>query len=172
MSSRNKLSMIAISILGVVGLAMPALGQIASGGPYSLLQSAVSGGGGHTASASFDVISTIGQPVAGTGANGGSFNIQSGFWQRVSVLTAAGVTVSGRVTTSANVGLRNARVQITDSHGVSRTVLTGAFGYYSFEDVQSGDTYVVSVASRRFQFVSRVVGLKDNLGDLDFVALP
>lgn len=170
--SRNKLSITVILMLGAVGLSTTAWAQIAGGGPYSLLQSAVSNGGGQTTSASFDVISTIGQPVAGRGANGGIFTVQSGFWQSPSLTTAAGVTISGRVTTSANAGLRNARVQITDSHGVSRTVLTGTFGYYSFEDVASGSTYIVSVASRRFQFISRVVGVNDSLENLDFVALP
>ncbi len=66
-------------------------------------------------------------------------------------------------------GLRGATVTITDNAGVTRTVTTSSFGYYQFEDVEAGDSYVVAVASRRFRFAPRVLQVVDNLSDLDFV---
>jgi hypothetical protein len=84
--------------------------------------------------------------------------------------TAAGVTVSGRVLTGDGRGVVNARVTITDSNGAVRTVITSPFGYYRFDDVQAGGTYVMGVISKRFKYASRVVSVTDNLADVDFTA--
>ena len=84
--------------------------------------------------------------------------------------TAAGVEVGGRVLSSAEGrGLRNAMVLITDQTGKARTALTNTFGYYTFADVEAGQTYVVTVRSRRFTFAPRVLEITDNISDLDFV---
>ena len=84
--------------------------------------------------------------------------------------TAAGVSLSGRILTSNGSGLRNAIISLTDSQGTSRNITTGAFGYYRFDEVAVGETYVISVASKRFSFASRIVNVVDELNDLDFVA--
>ncbi|MFM9903959.1 MAG: carboxypeptidase regulatory-like domain-containing protein [Pyrinomonadaceae bacterium] len=86
--------------------------------------------------------------------------------------TAAGVSVSGRVLTADGRGVRNARVTILDRRGIARNVATGPFGYYRFDDVETGQSYVVSVVSRRFNFESQVIQVNDNLADLDFIAGP
>jgi hypothetical protein len=84
--------------------------------------------------------------------------------------TAAGVTVGGRVTLATGAALRNATVIITDATGSRRTVLTNSFGYYSFDEVEAGGSYVLTVSSRRYRFASRVVNVDDNVSDADFVA--
>lgn len=86
--------------------------------------------------------------------------------------TAAGSTVSGRVTTATGAGIRNARVTIQDSTGNLQRATTGSFGYYQFFDVPSGETYVISVAAKRFTFgqSARVVTVNDDLTDVDFIA--
>ena len=84
------------------------------------------------------------------------------------VVTASGVSVGGRVLTSEGRGVRGARVMITDQNGVSRTVPTGVNGSYVFEDVEPGQTYIVSVLSRRFTYSPRVVQINDNIADMDF----
>src|SRR4029453_1607743 len=49
-------------------------------------------------------------------------------------VTAAGVTLGGRVLTAEGAGIRNARVVITgDSLPEPRIYTTGSFGFYSFE---------------------------------------
>lgn len=87
------------------------------------------------------------------------------------VPTAAQVSVSGRVLTSdASIGLRGAKVILTDASGNSRTTSTGSFGYFRFDDVQSGETYIVSVTSKRYQFSPQVVTVNEELSELNFTA--
>jgi hypothetical protein len=88
-------------------------------------------------------------------------------------LTAAGVSLSGRVTTADDRGIRNAKVVVTGQsldHPI--IVTTGSFGYYSVEGLTAGQTYVVTVNSKRYTFSmpSRVLTLEDNLADINFVA--
>jgi hypothetical protein len=84
--------------------------------------------------------------------------------------TAANVSVSGRVTTANDNGVRNAIVVLTNSQGESKSTRTGTFGYYRFDEVQAGETYVISVNSKLFQFSPRTISVSDELTDVDFVA--
>jgi hypothetical protein len=89
--------------------------------------------------------------------------------------TAAHVSLSGQVTTADGHGIRNAKVVITgESLPQPRIATTGSFGYFSFEGLQSGQTYVVTVNSKRYTFStpSRVISLIDNAADVNFVADP
>lgn len=85
--------------------------------------------------------------------------------------TAAGVSISGRVTLGDGRGLRNAGLILTDRFGKQRRVITSAFGFYRFDDVPSGETYVIAVSSRRFQFAPRVVTVSNDLTDINFVPI-
>ena len=84
--------------------------------------------------------------------------------------TAAGVSISGRVLTPNGNGLRNAIVQLTDLQGITRTVRTSSFGYYHFDEIEAGQTVVLSVVSKRFTFSQQVINVTDNASDVDFVA--
>ncbi len=86
-----------------------------------------------------------------------------------SAFTAAGVTVSGRVLTSGGRGVRYARVAITDNGGNTRIVNTGPYGFYHFDEVESGQNYVISVMSRRYTYSPRILQVTDNISDVDFV---
>ena len=88
----------------------------------------------------------------------------------VAPVLAANVSISGRVLTADGNGIRNAIVSLTDTNGVSRTIRTSSFGYYSFEDVEAGGTYIVSVQSKRFQFTPQVVSIGENIEELNFIA--
>ena len=83
--------------------------------------------------------------------------------------TAAGVLISGRVLSEDGGGIRGAIVSITDTHGLMRSTITNAFGYYSFENVQSGQSYVMRAGARRYTFSPRAVTVNDSLGSVDFV---
>ena len=85
--------------------------------------------------------------------------------------TSAGVMVSGRVMTPDGRGLRGAPVTIRNSDGVATTVITSSLGYYTFNEVEPGGTYVVGVGSRRYRFTSRVIQVADNLTDVDFIGM-
>lgn len=89
--------------------------------------------------------------------------------------TAAGVSISGRVSTAEGAGIRNARIVVSgNSLPENRVVTTGSFGYFSVDGLIAGETYVVTVNSQRytFQAPSRVYHLVDNITDADFVADP
>ena len=110
-----------------------------------------------------------GNPVVLTGA------IAGGWCLEILPPTAAGASISGRVTTAGGAGIRNARVVVTgDTLTEPIVATTGSFGYYSLEGLQAGETYVVTVNSQRytFQAPSRVYTLVDNIVDADFVAEP
>lgn len=85
--------------------------------------------------------------------------------------TAGGVEISGRVTTADGRGLRNAQVSFVDSHGATRTVRTGSFGFYRFEDVEAGTSIVIRVDSKRYRFSPRLIQVVDSFADIDFVAM-
>ncbi|MFL6375082.1 MAG: NF038122 family metalloprotease [Pyrinomonadaceae bacterium] len=84
--------------------------------------------------------------------------------------TAANVPISGRVLTSSGAGLRAARVTLQDSRGNTFTALTNSFGYYTFTNVPTGDTYIATASARRSVFAPRVVSVNDVLVDLDLIA--
>ncbi len=83
--------------------------------------------------------------------------------------TAANVSLAGRIVTANGNGVNGATVTVVDDTGFARTVRTGSFGYYRFDDLTAGRTYIVNVTGR-YTFAPRVVQLIDSLYDIDFVA--
>jgi len=88
------------------------------------------------------------------------------------VPSAAGVSVSGRVSTTEGNGLTNAIVTLTGPDGAGRTAITGPFGYFRFDDVAAGENYVIAVRSKRYNFEPRVFSVTDEITGLDFTPLP
>lgn len=93
---------------------------------------------------------------------------QSGTIERV---VRAQVPVSGRVLTTNGTGLRNAVVILTDAQGVRRTTTTSSFGVYQFDGVVTGQTYTLSVSSRRYRFAPKIQDISNQLTDVDFIGL-
>jgi hypothetical protein len=83
--------------------------------------------------------------------------------------TAAGVSVSGRVMTVNGIGLRNVTVKLADQHGASRSAITSAFGYYRFDDVQVGATYIISASSKQYRFAPQIISVADEITELNLV---
>ena len=140
-----------------------------SGGTFTINQSVIANGGGTSGGGTFTVTGTTGQSLAGTLSNGAPFNVRGGFWQNSST---SNVSVSGRVTTSGGRGVRNAMVNLRDQLNVTRQVLTGPFGAYRFDNVVPGQTYTVSVTSRRFQVTSQTISVNDDLTGVNFISSP
>ena len=90
------------------------------------------------------------------------------------VLTAATASITGRVTTANGNGLRGARLTLTSPDGARRTTITSTFGYYAFDGVEVGHTYVLEIASKRYTFANPalIFSLLDTLTDMDFIAEP
>ena len=81
------------------------------------------------------------------------------------------VSISGKVTTPAGTGLRSSTVFLQDSTGLRRTTTTSTFGFYQFDNVQTGQTYTIGVTSRSYRFSNRTVSLTGELTNFDFVGL-
>jgi hypothetical protein len=53
---------------------------------------------------------------------------------------------------------------------VTRTTLSNGFGYYRFENVAVGASYMFSVRSKWYQFAPRIVTVLEEMEDLNFTA--
>lgn len=81
------------------------------------------------------------------------------------------VTVGGRVTTPSGQNLRNTTVSLIDADGVRRLATTSSFGIYSFSNVATGQTYTLTVTSKRYRFSPRIETITASSSNLDFVGL-
>jgi hypothetical protein len=112
-------------------------------------------------------------------SNSVTFNVANSGWNagtsvlvglQLSCPTAASVTVSGRVLIYKGRGLMNATVVLNDMNGSTRNARTGAFGYFRFDDVEAGQTYIFNVSSKRYTFAPQVVTVMEDLTELNFTA--
>ena len=147
-----------------------------SGGTFTITESVVAPGGGqNSVGGTFSVDGTAGQAIAGNAMNGPPFGITSGFWNFTPLVpSAALVGVSGRVRTANGAGILNALITLTAADGSTQINRSSTFGYFRFNDVAAGDTYIVSVTTKRYCFgqSSVVVGVFEEVTGLDFVANP
>jgi hypothetical protein len=107
------------------------------------------------------------RPAGTTGSD--SFMIDD-----VALSTSCGsptVIVSGRVFTPSGIALRNAIVSLIDAQNVRRTATTSSFGLYSFDNVRVGETYILSVGSKRFRFAPQILQINNSVANLNFVGL-
>lgn len=142
-----------------------------SGGLYELESSMIAPGGASTGGL-FELTDAAGQTLAGSRSHGGPFSVQIGFWTFNLAPTAAQVSISGRVLTPGGQGIRNVKVVLTALNGETRESQSGSLGYYRFENVTVGATYIVTVSNGRFIFdqPSMIVNVMDDLTDLDFIS--
>lgn len=92
-------------------------------------------------------------------------------FQGSAYIFSSDVSVSGRVTTPSGQNLRNVVVSLIDAAGVRRTATTSSFGLYSFDGVRTGETYTLTVGSKRFRFTPKVLQIDSALTNVDFVGL-
>jgi Carboxypeptidase regulatory-like domain len=144
-----------------------------SGGDFTITQSVIANGGQPTSSGAFSLDGTVGQSLAGGSISNSPFEATSGFWN-YSILppTAATVTIGGRVMGANGNGIPNVRVRLNAPNGSIQTVLTGPFGYYRFENIAVGQTYVFSVFAKRLTFSqpTQILTVFDEFIDIDFIA--
>lgn len=87
--------------------------------------------------------------------------------------TAAGANLSGRVLRAGGSGIPKATVSVRNSNTNEQTVVrTNPFGYYNFENLSTGATYIVKVESKNYTFANpnQVITLQDNVADVDFTS--
>ena len=135
-----------------------------SGGPYVITQSVIANGGGVSSDAQYSISGTVGQHTAGVVSDGVPYRAYGGFWTPDAFgPTTANVSISGFVTTPEGYGLLNAIVLVTLTDGTLRTARTSSFGNYQIDGIEAGQTVIVTVSSKRFQFAPRVVNMMDNV---------
>jgi pectin methylesterase-like acyl-CoA thioesterase len=84
--------------------------------------------------------------------------------------TAAPATIKGRVLTNRGRAIPRAQVVITGPDGVKRYAGTNSFGYYQFNEVTAGETYVINVSHKQYRFVSQVISLNESLSEVNITA--
>ncbi|MFL6374286.1 MAG: hypothetical protein ACJ73D_06435 [Pyrinomonadaceae bacterium] len=55
--------------------------------------------------------------------------------------------------------------------GSTRRSVSNAFGYYTFDHVTSGRTYVLTATAKRFTFTPHAISVQDDLHNADLTAL-
>ncbi len=147
-----------------------------SGGIFEIRQAVVASGGSQTTGGNSTVTSTLGQAATGNAASNPPFAVTSGFWNFTPLApTAATASISGRILAADGRGIRNVLISLTDTSGGQILIArSSAFGYYRFEEIPVGETYILRVSSKRFVFLpdTRIVTLLDELADIDFTAQP
>lgn len=88
--------------------------------------------------------------------------------------TAATTSVSGRVMSGLNRGIAGIRLTLTDSQGDTRMTVSTAFGYYIFEGVEVGSTYILTATGKHFTFAqpSLVLSVNEETQETNFIAVP
>jgi hypothetical protein len=74
------------------------------------------------------------------------------------------------VSASKGRGLARACVFLTNQSGETRAAITDSSGYFRFDDVAGGETYVLTVVSKRYLFAPQVVSVTEELTELNFTA--
>lgn len=87
-------------------------------------------------------------------------------------VTAAGVSVQGRVVNSEGRAISNVKVGMLDQSGRTWYALTNPFGYFNFENVPSGETYVFSVKAKGYQPTSVAREVNEDVSDLVITLQP
>ncbi|HTH37198.1 MAG TPA: carboxypeptidase-like regulatory domain-containing protein, partial [Pyrinomonadaceae bacterium] len=101
--------------------------------------------------------------AAPSGSSSANFTISSG-------PLAGGAVLSGRVLDQNGRAVSRAMVVLNDGSGTTRTAVSNPFGYFTFDDVQVGATYVVNVRHKRYRFEAQVINLTDSFAGLVFMA--
>jgi hypothetical protein len=78
--------------------------------------------------------------------------------------TAATAMVAGRILTDNNASLRRSvAVTILNTRTLeTQTVMANRLGYYQFDDLQVGDTYIITVRSKGYTFTPETISLSED----------
>lgn len=98
------------------------------------------------------------------------FDINNADFTIVLAPTAASVSVSGRVLSARGSVISGAAVTLIDQNGFTRTARTNTSGYYRFNDLDAGQSYVFTISHKRYKFSSKAITVGENLSELDFFA--
>lgn len=84
--------------------------------------------------------------------------------------TAAQVVVSGMVVDVWGRSVSGASVTLSGFEGRSITTRTNPFGYFVFDGVDGGQTYVISVTSKGMTYEPQLISVEDSIDDIVIMA--
>jgi hypothetical protein len=152
----------------LLAVTLPAAAQ--SGGGFDITEAVVAGAGGPSSNGEVGVDATAGQAIATGAIGGGIFGLTTGFWNFAPLVpTAAQVSVAGRVVDLNGNGVFNAVLYMHLNGGEMRLARSSSFGYFQFENIEAGQTVMISVQARRFTYMPRVVNVAEDIVDLTFM---
>lgn len=160
-------------LLITIAIGLPLLCSAQTGGGYDVSLSTTHGTE-RASGGQFTLDSTIGQSAAGTVSDAPRFWLRSGFWAFGQLApTASMISIGGRVATSSDVGVTGVYIRMLAPDGSHRLALTSPFGYFRFDEVEAGQTYILSAESSRWGFVQPVIAVNadDEISDLAFIAV-
>ncbi len=143
-----------------------------TGGNFTITESVVAGGGQQSNGGAFSLDGTVGQAVAGNPLGASSFAVTSGFWNFNALApTAAGASLGGRVSTDGGKGILNVLLTLTGAAGETFYARSGISGKYQFENVPTGQGYILTVGAKRFTFASntQIISLVEDLANVNFI---
>lgn len=110
--------------------------------------------------------------AAGKSWNGTDYDFAIARFENEFAPTSANVSVSGRVINVKGGGIGNVTITLTDANGQVRSVRSNSFGYYNFDEVAAGQTYVITAFSKRFSFdeASKILNINESISDVNFIA--
>lgn len=87
--------------------------------------------------------------------------------------TASSATISGQIRLENGQGVSKARVLLLNTNtGEFQYATTNVFGYYRFTNVPVGESYVMQVTHKRFQFNTQTFTLSGDNENVNFIAEP
>lgn len=86
--------------------------------------------------------------------------------------SAAEVTVGGRVMNAKGSGISGAQISLTGPAGNVRTAVTSPLGYYQFDGVEAGHTYVIVASKKGYSFSDnpRLISVGEESANVDFMS--
>lgn len=99
------------------------------------------------------------------------FDISNANFTIVPASAAAGV-LSGRVSTSAGLGIAGGIITLSDPNGNTRQARTGSFGYFRFDDLEVGHSYVLTINHKRYTFAqpTQIITLNEEAVSVEFMS--
>ncbi len=85
-------------------------------------------------------------------------------------LTPSNATVSGRVSAPGGVARSRVVVTLSNANGVVSTALTNSFGYFTFFEVATGQTYSLSAESKQYNFTPQNITVNGDISGLTLTA--
>lgn len=87
----------------------------------------------------------------------------------VTAPTASFVKISGRVVSTDDRGIRDAIIGLTGPNSIPATARTNAMGYFVFDSVMPGETYILTISSKQYSFLPRTLSVFDEITGLEIL---